>query len=1047
MTNVNQESINDWENSRKIAQNKEPAHNSLMPYPDINTAKEGKNKSPYFKSLNGKWKFNWVKRPVDRPIDFYKMEYDTSEWKNLSVPSNWQLEGYGIPIYLNWQYPKSVDMSNIPRIDPEYNPVSSYRTDFTIPQDWREREVFIHFEGVDSAFYIWINGKKVGYSQGSMTPAEFNITNFIQEGTNILAVEVYRWSDASYLEDQDMWRLSGIYRDVFLFSTPRLHIRDFFVYCDFDRDYKDAILKLKVKIHNYDKKDFEGNRLEVKLFDDSLNEVYMENLLRSNELKIEGLNEIEVYMQTEIENPNKWTAETPNLYEIVLILKDSKNNVIEVECCKFGFRKVQIKDSRFYINGTPIIFKGIDRHEHDPDHGRTLSYETMVEEIRILKQYNINAVRTSHYPDHPKWYDLCDLYGIYIIDECNLESHGLRMVLPKDKPEWTDAVVDRMVSMVERDKNHPSVVMWSLGNEAGSGENFKLMKDAALGIDSIRPIHYEGDWTLEISDVFSLMYPTIENLEKLGKLEEIRRFGKIFKPEIYKEKPIILCEYEFSVGNSTGNLQEYMDIFEKYDNIIGGFIWDFADKALKKVDEKGKKFWAYGGDFGDDPNDKNFVCSGIFQPDMKPKPAALEVKKVYQNIAVSAVDLLTGKLKIQNKFDFINLNFIDLIWEFTANGEIIQQGILSKLDLEPKEEQEIQIPFKVPNLEPNSEYHLMIKAILAKNTLWAEKNHIIAWEQFLIPYKVSQSSYIDLNSTKELKLNESEAYVVIEGRDFNLTISKKSGGLQSFKFRNKELISKPLVPNFWRILTDTDLCFELASRARIKKKKFYWKTATNKFAVQNITLNQLEPHIVYIEIQSTIPKEKELYKTKYTIYGNGEIMVENEFIPSRDLFKFGMQMEIPINYENITWFGRGPHENYSDRKTSAAVGFYSMSIENFKQDYVRPQENGNRCDVRWIEFTDKNGLGLFIKGSPLLSVSAWPYTMKDLEKASHINELPTREIITINIDYKQKGLGTGLTQNSLVHDEPTLKKYQLLGNEKYNYKFILKPIDKKKIIM
>ncbi|MFX1442045.1 MAG: glycoside hydrolase family 2 TIM barrel-domain containing protein [Promethearchaeota archaeon] len=1039
MDNFNSEKVNDWENSRMIGQNKEPAHNTLIPYPDVKIAIGGTKISPYFKLLNGNWKFNWVKRPAERPINFYKLNYDVNNWKEIPVPSHWQLEGYGKPIYLNFQYPKSIDMKNIPKIDPEYNPVGSYRTEFIITEEWHGREVFIHFDGVDSAFYIWINGEKVGYSQGSMTPAEFNITKYLREGTNILAVEVYRWSDGSYLEDQDMWRLSGIYRDVFLFSTPKLHIRDFFVYSDLDKEYKDVSVKINLKIHNYSEKILSGNKVEVRILDENLNKNDVEILMTSTDIQVDAFNETEVTMQTEIKNPKKWTAETPNLYEIILILKDFNDNILEVERCKFGFRKVEIKNSQIYINGVSVLFKGIDRHEHDPDHGRTISYATMVDEIKLLKQYNMNAVRTSHYPDHPKWYELCDEYGIYVIDECNLESHGLRMALPMDIPEWTDAIVDRMVSMVDRDKNHPSIIMWSLGNEAGKGRNFQIMKDAALKIDLTRPIHYEGDWNLEVSDVFSLMYPTIENLEKLGNYEKIIRFGKDFTPDSYRDKPIILCEYDFSAGNSTGNLEEYIDVFEKYDNIVGGFIWDFADKAFRKVDKFGNEYWAYGGDFNDEPNDKNFVCSGIFQPDKVPKPAALEVKKVYQNIKILPVDLINRKVKVYNKYDFIKLDFIDIHWELTANGEVIQQGILSKLNLGPKEEQIMQIPFEDPELKPETEYHLMIKSNLASNMLWAEKDFIIAWDQFKLPYEMISAPLTDPKSLSEIIIKDLSDKIIIKGNNFDITIDKETGVLNSYIHNGTELISKPLIPNLWRVLTDGDICLELATRSKLKKKKLYWKIAMERRKIETTIINQLMPQITQIVIESTFPKEISPYKITYTINGNGEIIVENEFLPSKEIFRFGMQMGIPIQYDKITWYGRGPHENYWDRKTDAAVGFFSMPIEDFKQDYVRPQENGNRCDIRWISFTNKDDFGILIKGMPLINVSAWPYTMEDLERATHINELHKRDIITVNIDYKQKGVGNGLTENSLVHDEPTLTKYRLEGNKIYNYKFKLQP--------
>ena len=650
----------DWENSEMIGQNKESAHNTLILYPDIKSAIGGIKKSPFYKTLNGKWKFNWSKNPSERPLDFYKVGFNSDGWKEIPVPSNWQLEGYGVPIYTNFIYPHSINIKQIPGIDHQNNPVGSYRTEFTIPKEWEDREIFIHFDGVQSAFYIWINGEKVVYSQGSMTPAEFNITRFLKKDSNILAVEVYRWSDGSYLEDQDMWRLSGIYRDVYFFSTPKLHIRDFFVFCDLDVGYKDAELKIRAKIRNYSEKKLEGNRIELILLDASHNIVGSEPLVAAGIPPVQPSKEIEINLQTNIKNPNKWSAEKPYLYEVILTLKNYKGELIEVERCKFGFRKVEFKNNgEILINGKSIIFKGVNRHEHDPDHGRAITYDRMIQDIKILKQFNINAVRTSHYPNHPKWYELCDEYGIYVLNECNLESHGLRHILPKSDPKWTNTVVDRMVRMVERDKNHPCIFMWSLGNEAGSGDNFIKMKKAALEIDPTRKIHYEGDNDLIVSDVFSSMYTPIKDLEKSGRLESVKLIvpeSKKITPQMYKGMPRILCEYAHSAGNSTGYLQEYMDIFEKYENCVGGFIWDFIDKAFRKKDEKGNEFWAYGGDFGDEPNDRHFCINGIVTPDRKPNPALYEVKKVYQNVKVYPIDLALGKVKVHNKYKFINLN-------------------------------------------------------------------------------------------------------------------------------------------------------------------------------------------------------------------------------------------------------------------------------------------------------------------------------------------------------------------------------------------------------
>ncbi|MFX1490376.1 MAG: glycoside hydrolase family 2 TIM barrel-domain containing protein, partial [Promethearchaeota archaeon] len=668
------------------------------------------------------------------------------------------------------------------------------------------REVFIHFDGVKSAFYIWVNGKKVGYSQGSMTPAEFNITQFLQKGTNFLAVEVYRWSDGSYLEDQDMWRLSGIYRDVYLFSVPKAHIRDFYVHCVFDENYEDATIKARIKIRNYGLKIAENLKVEISLLDDQKNFVGMDLLMVSDEISVESKSEKTVELQTKIEKPRKWSEEIPNLYDLIVKLKNSNDNKIEVEHCKFGFRQVEIKeDGGFYINGKSIKFKGVNRHEHDPDHGRAIPIERMVQDIELLKQNNVNAVRTSHYPNHPKWYDLCDQYGMYIIDECNLETHELRDVLPKSDPKWTNACVDRMKSMVERDKNHPCVIMWSLGNEAGMGDNFKKMKEEALKIDSTRPIHYEQDYDNEVSDVLSYMYYPSYFLERMVKNREYGIFGQLKKLKEGIVKPYMLCEYAHAMGNSLGNFQEYWDVFEKYPNAIGGFIWDFIDQGLRKTSDDGKEFWGYGGDFGDIRNDDNFCINGIVLPDRTPNPALYEVKKVYQNIKVIPIDLIKSEIKILNKYCFKSLDFTEAIWELTANGIIIQEGKIDNLLIKPQDTKNFTIPFTPPEIVPNTEYYIKITFILSKDTLWAEKGHILAWDQFKIPFEVPIKPEIEISELKDVEMEESDKEILIVGSNFKVTINKITGVIESYIFNNLDLIAKSLVPNFWRAPTDNDL--------------------------------------------------------------------------------------------------------------------------------------------------------------------------------------------------------------------------------------------------
>ncbi len=1023
----------DWENPKIIGRNKEIAHNTLIPFGDLKSALKGRNNSPFFRSLNGLWKFNWVKKPADRPIKFYNVDFDESNWNSIDVPSNWQMHGYGIPIYTNIRYPYSINTKQIPGIDHEYNPIGSYRTVFNISEEWQNREIFIHFGGVKSAFYIWINGEKIGYSQDSMTPAEFNITNYVKKENNLLAVEVYRWSDGSYLEDQDMWRFSGIFREVFLFSTPKVHIRDFFAHCELDETYKDAILKLRIKIRNYGKEKVSQYKVEISLLDKEQqfvgSEILMEKLF-----DVDSFSETVIKLQTNIQNPEKWSAEIPNLYDLILILKDPKGNVIEVEQSKFGFRVIEIKnDGGLYLNGKSIILKGVNRHEHDPDHGRSVSVSGMVQDIKIFKQNNINAVRTSHYSNDPKFYELCDEFGIYVLDECNLESHGLRDVLPGSDPLWTEACVDRMVNMVERDKNHPNIIIWSLGNEAGFGDNFRKMKTAALEIDATRPFHYEGDYKHEITDIISYMYYSPKKLDRAA----IQHFKKGDK------RPHVLCEYAHAMGNSLGNFQKFMDVFEKRKNCIGGFIWDYVDQGLRKISEDGKEYWAYGGDFGDEPNDKNFCINGIVMPDRKPNPALYEVKKVYQNIKVEPVDLIKGRVKIYNKYQFIALDFIEVFWELTANGIVIQKDKLNNFWIGPDDKKEIEIPFTLHEVEPNTEYHVKILSILSKDTPWAEKGHIVAWDQFKIPVEILNIDYENIQNIPDIKIIDSLNSIILEGSNFKVIIGKISGVIEALIFEETKLISSPLFPNFWRAPIDNDLGFfdeDLEDFASdVPTIDMSWRTAGKEREIIDFSVIDLNPQVKRILVEFKVSNAEKNLSLNYTFYGNGDIFVESNFTPNKNMIRFGMQMSIPADFNKMTWYGRGPHETMLDRKTGAAIGIYSKYIEDLIHPYVRPQENGNRSDVRWAALTNKNGLGLLISdiGDTLLNVSAWPYTMEDLEKAKHNHELPRRDTITLNIDYNQQGVGGDIPAFTMLHSEFKLRK-----KIPYRYCFRLRPYSK-----
>ncbi|MHC4266176.1 MAG: beta-galactosidase, LacZ type [Planctomycetota bacterium] len=1047
---------NDWENPEIISINKETGHCTLVPYSDVKTAWESeREKSPYYKSLNGKWKFKWVSRPSERPVEFYKLDYEVERWDEIEVPSNWQLKGYGVPIYTNVTYPfKFNPPTVINENPPEFtsaklnNPVGSYRREFVIPNGWNNRQVYIHFDGVKSAFYLWINGDKVGYSQGSMTPAEFNITKFLREGKNVLAVEVYRWSDGSYLEDQDMWRLSGIYRDVYLFSVPDVHIFDFFVQTDLDEEYRDARLIIRPKLKSYKETNLKEWTVQGQLYDAKGKAIFPKPLeVEAGEIVrawFGGQNEPVQYdmLTGEVKNPTKWTADTPYLYTLVLALVAPGNNVVEAESCKVGFREVEIRKGQLLINGEKVLLKGVNRHEHDPDHGRAIPVSRMMEDIKILKQNNINAVRTSHYPNHPKWYELCDEYGIYLIDEANLETHQAGAYF-SNQPQWQTAFVDRAVRMVERDKNHPSVIMWSLGNESGCGPNHAAMAGWIHDYDPTRPIHYEGAQgdpkDPPYVDMRSRMYTRIWDLEEM--LEN--------KQDLL---PIVLCEYAHAMGNSVGNFNKYWDLIEQDNRIIGGFIWDWVDQGLRKKSEDGKDFWAYGGDFGDVPNDGNFCCNGLVQPDRKPNPHLYEVKKVCQYIKVEPVDLLAGKIKIRNKYDFLSLDFVDVHWDLSADGEVLIKGKIEGLSLKPDEEIGVTCGFEKPVLAADTEYWLNVIFTLKEDASWADKGYVVAWEQFKMPFEIPPAEDIDVTQMDGLKLEESEERVTVTGKDFLVAIGKKSGVIESFKISGeertvsvirggeteqsdrivyKELMMSPLVPNFWRAPIDND------RGNRMPKMLAVWKEAGRKREITNIETTQLSEQAVKIEVEMALVTVDSEYSATYTIFGNGDIVVEVNFIPGKelpDLPRFGMQMQMSRSYNQMSWYGRGPHESYCDRKTSAAVGVYSGTVSEQTHLYVRPQENGNKIDVRWATLTNTEGKGLLIVGEPLLNVSAWDYTMEALEKAEHIHELPRGKTVTLNIDYQQMGVGGDDSWGARTHEEFRLPAM------KYSYSFRLKAL-------
>ncbi len=1012
----------DWENEQITGINKEPVHCTYVPYAGISQAlADDANSSPYYLCLNGTWKFNWEKHPDMRPVGFYKPSFDVSYWDSITVPSNWQMAGYGIPVYTNETYPFVKSPPYVMKPAPAGwtsqkmpDPVGSYRRTFTVPDSWGGKEIYLHFEGVQSAMYVWVNGEKVGYSEDGMTPAEFDVTRYIKKGDNMLAVEVYEWSDGSYMEDQDFWKLSGIFRDVFLFSVPKFHIADFFVQSDLNDDFSSAVLKTNLSFKN---NGYRGDiSIEGYLIKDR-QDYQGEKPVFASCFKADRENK-ELNIETKVDRPELWSAETPNLYQLVMVMKDASGETTEVVSAPVGFRKIEIKDSQLMINGKSVLLKGVNRHEFDPSNGRYVSYESMLKDVVLFKQFNINAVRTSHYPDHPDFYKLCDRYGIYVIDEANLETHGMgygKESLSNDI-RWRKAHVGRVMAMARRDKNHPSVIIWSLGNEAGPGENFAACRDELKKLDPVRPVHYERN--NKFADIESCMYPGVDKLEGIGKQDN--------------PKPFFICEYAHAMGNSVGNLQEYWDVIEKYKRLIGGCIWDWVDQGLKKEipGKPGEYFYAYGGDYGDRPTNWTFCLNGLTTPDRSITPKMEEVKKVYQNIAVCPVDLLNGKVSVQNKYRFTNLCKFGLSWELSCDGTIIEAGELDHFVLDPGKSADVIIQFKKPVLKAGSEYFLKIIFKLKTDESWAPRGHIVAWEQLPVPFKVPAVEPVSPRSLDTPLLSEKGDWISISGKIFELRFNKKVGTITDLSYFGTSIL-KTNPEAVYGLHRETDFIYQdTVTDERVAgpvlnlyrapvdndRKEFVkqWENAGLGFImvpdVKSITVKQ---HQGFIEIGADIFSRSEKgytvrQHTVYRVYGNGFIDVNTLFDPAPlacPLPRLGFLMQMNEGFENISYYGAGPHENYRDRMRSAAIGRYGNTADQMFVPYLHPQDCGNRCAVRWFTVTDHNGTGMMIVADSLLNFSALHYTPSDFSRANHPYELKRRSETILTIDMQHCGLG------------------------------------------
>ncbi|EFM11205.1 Beta-galactosidase [Paenibacillus curdlanolyticus YK9] len=1021
----------EWNNNPEIFQlNRLDAHASLMPFPSVQDALRGEHAaSPFYYSLNGIWKFAFAETPDKRIRDFYETGFDSSGWADMPVPSHWQFQGYDYPHYTNVRYPWAESEPELqpPFAPTRYNPVGSYVRTFNVPDAWQGQPVYISFQGVESAFYVWLNGELVGYSEDTFTPAEFDLTPYLIAGDNKLAVEVYRWCDASWLEDQDFWRLSGIFRDVYLYATPPLHIADFFVRTVLDEAYCDAELQLDLKVENYVNHAGATCRVEAQLYDGQGKPVWKEAL--GDDVSFRHGELAQLSFAAAVRSPRLWSAESPNLYTLVLSLKDASGALLETASCRVGFRSFELKDGLMRINGKRIVFKGVNRHEFSCETGRALGKEDMIRDIVLMKRHNINAVRTSHYPNQSIWYELCDEYGLYVIDETNLETHGswsygqkdlLARTVPASHPEWRANVLDRCNSMFQRDKNHPSIVIWSLGNESFGGDNFLAMYDFLKACDPTRLVHYEGIFHYRpseaASDIESTMYIKPHEVEAYALSEPA--------------KPYILCEYAHAMGNSCGGLHKYTELFDKYDRLQGGFIWDWVDQAIRTTTADGVTYLAYGGDFGESPHDGNFSGNGLLFGDRTVTPKLHEVNKCYQSIAIEAVNLAEKQVRVSNKLLFTDLSTYVLHWEVLQDGEVVEQGI-RQLSLPAGEQDVVELPYQTA-YAPAHEYVLTVSFKLRSDTAWAAAGHEIAWEQFVLSPRLVQAAAAAGATKAPLRITEQGDLFTVAGNKLTVSFSRRSGDLVSYKDGGLERLLEPVRPNFWRAVTDNDLGNKLQERCGVwKDAGAYRKLASFRWQMEGERCVVQAAYIL-----PTVPVSSAV-TVRYDITADGRMTVQQELIPGSDRLpdipEIGMLFVLDGQLDTIEWYGRGPHESYWDRKSGARLGRYVGTVQGQFVPYLRPQECGNKTDVRFASVSNGiDGAGMRFESTTAMEINALPWTPSELEACDHAYKLPITNRTVVRINDKQMGVGGDDSWGARTHPE-----YTLPANRPYSFRFTI----------
>nr|WP_273386391.1 glycoside hydrolase family 2 TIM barrel-domain containing protein [Cohnella zeiphila] len=1024
----------------------------MIPYADEESALEAeRGATPYVRLLNGDWAFSYAGSPALAPQGFEASDYDASDWDTIPVPSNWQLHGYGRPHYSSCPYPFPIDPPHVPLA----NPTGCYRTEFAIPPGWEGRFVHLVFEGVDSAFHVWVNGQPAGYSQGSHLPSEFDVTSLLKPGRNVLAVRVYQWSDGSYLESQDKWRLSGIFRDVYLMAPSAVRISDICVRTRFDPRFEDAELDVRIDAENRMGRQAEGFELRLTLLGGNRETVFDRRIPLS--FAPEDEKQSRLRWSETVKRPLHWTAETPNLYSLLLALYDADKRVLEVKRVAVGFREVRVSGGRLLVNGRPVTLKGVNRNEFDPRLGFVTTREAMVRDILLMKRHNLNAVRLSHYPNDRRWLDLCDEFGLYAIDEADLETHGIRFIENvaykesnaaeffageswlSSRPEWRAAYVQRAKRMVERDKNHPSVIVWSLGNESGYGPNHDAMAEWVRQADPTRPIHYERAYEAPVVDIVSSMYPSVETLIAEG-----------CKPD---DRPFLMVEYGHAMGNSVGNLKEYWDAIYAHPRLLGGFIWEWQDLGVARRSETGEERIAYGGDFGEEPHSGHFCIDGLLFPDREPKASILEYKKAIEPVRIETADAKAGRVKIINRYDFLTLAHLRGEWRLMRDGEAVRQGELPVLETPAGAEEIVRLPPQaITPAADVGEYWLHVRFALAEPTAWAERGHEIAWAD--LPFGTSRSeASASLPGARfpSPVLSESARLLTAQGHDFALAFDKLTGTAVSWTFRGIELLASGPKLNFWRAPLDNDV--HLAKEWR--------KAGYDRLGVwlKSFAAEPYGDDAVRIMAEAAVGARGEpvAFRSRiaYTLNGSGELLIEASIEP-RDglppLPRFGLELAMPEPFDRFSWFGRGPHECYADRKMSGKLGVYGGTVQEQFVPYIKPQENGNKTDTRWSAVTDARGVGLLFSAicqpnnrpsadvngcrstDGFFDTSVHHYSAEDLTKAKHVHELTRLKKTIVKLDLAQSGIG-----NHSCGYAPTLDEY-LLKPRPMTFRIRLTPI-------